>query len=138
MSTYYRKLELGERIADGDGWFSRDFTCTTFHEWAKADIGTTVTGGNSFRPVTITEAPPEPPAHRVEDETWTPGLAGVYRPFPNLACARPVEDDGNWLERAKRICAGQEALKVLKRQQYGLCGLEWVEERDRILSLLED
>lgn len=129
---YYRQLEANDVFRDGDGYFSGNEFITV-----RLTPGCRIEVGNLhiiyFRPVTITEAPPappEPPAHRVEEETWI-YRDGWIRPIPEkrsgvlnsaLVCQMPTSDKDFQAakiiqERAKRICAGQEALKYLERIQ---------------------
>ena len=104
---------------------------------------------NRFGPIT----PPEPPAHRVEDETWEYS-GGWIRPVQHhpigitnsaLVCKMPSPETDPRAEklivaRAKRICAGQEALKLLAKL-YTPANMGWTgfdAERQRILDSIRD
>lgn len=85
------------------------------------DLGQPYPGAGNlvFRPTTA----PEPPKHRVEDETWS--VEGKYIITDSLdyergrgnVCEGYICGSANskfWPERSKRIVAGQEALKLLQ------------------------
>lgn len=138
---YYRKLEHDEIPQPGD-LFGDGCDVRTVVSRGMCNAGT---HHHYFRPVTITEAKPEPPAHRVEDETWScwddTRILTDYLCHREIVCIQPPEIDmgwNRWSIRKQRICAGQEALKFIEK--YG--GRAWaldfkLDEMQRILALLK-
>lgn len=132
MSSYYRELEKGERWQKGDLMFGQ---------------GLLPEQNIRLRPVTITEAPPASPAQRVSDETWVVSVDKLrieVEPCALLPLGDSVADNPQdsqslslWPQRAKRICAGQEALKLIEKLgDWCLCSKPG--EVERILSMLKE
>lgn len=133
MSAYYRELEKGERWQSGDLMFGQSLL-------PEQNI--------RLRPVTITEAPPASPAERVSEETWVLSadrLRIEVEPCALLPLGDSVADNPQhsqslslWPQRAKRICAGQEALKLLEKSKSGCYTIDFYNESVRILSMLKE
>lgn len=135
--TYLRKLETNEPQQPGDIW---------------CPVGL----GYWIRPIRIQDGVqigetielPEPPAHRVEDETWScwddTRILTDYLGNREIVCQQPPEIDMGWKRwpiRKKRIAAGQEGLKLLSvvfGGPYAAQGRDLRAEYLKILAMLKD